>query len=89
MRGTPLNFTRGMEITGDSAIINLNNHYMAYLDVSLNFAIINLENIRTINKTIDLLTGLYSDTLSSDISSVLVKANQPKGNICINAPSLV
>lgn len=72
MRGIPANFTRGLEITGDSAILNLNNHYLSYLDVSLNFAICKFENIRTVNKSIDLFTGLYSDVLSADVKSALV-----------------
>ena len=88
LNGVPLNFSNGLIINGHTAFINLNNHAMAYLNVNLTFSVTKLAGIQSLNKTVILQAGLYSDQLSSVIPFANVTANQTSGNICLAAPSL-
>ena len=48
----PLNFTNGLTIYGDSAFINLQNHFISTFYVNLQFSIVNINSIFSPNKTI-------------------------------------
>ncbi len=88
MRGIPLNFSGGLNLTGDTVFINLNSHHISDININLKFSVCRLTDIRSSVKQVNILTGLYSETISVEDNSVTIKANQPQGNICLFAPQL-
>lgn len=83
MSGAPANFSGGLNIFGDVAYIDIQNHYMRYLNVSLQYSVVNLNNIRSTYKNISLTTGIYNDKIAPEVKNVSVVANQTAGNICL------
>lgn len=86
MRGVALNFSKGVQITGDTAFITLRNHFISDFKVSLRFSVLELTSIRSNSKDIYLETGLVNDVLHPEQQAVLITARQPSGHICLAGP---
>jgi hypothetical protein len=88
MNGIPLNFGRGLDITGDTAYIYLRSHSISALNLTLKFAVVQLRQIQCPVRTITLDTGMYNDVLDPKTpgNMVIVRASQPGGNICLSGP---
>ncbi len=87
MRFAKLNFSRGLEIFGETAFIFLSNHDLSYLNISLKFSVCRLYHLRTPSKIVRIENGIYNEVLDTKLASLI--ANQPEGHICILAPELI
>ena len=61
---------------------------MAYLNIDLASSITKLYKIRTNQKDVSILSGIYSDIFSRSFKYNLMSINQQEGNICIYAPGV-
>lgn len=64
MNGISLNFTRGMIIRGETAIVSLKNHYIYNMTVNLKFGVLKLHAISSKIKNVYITTGLYNEELN-------------------------
>jgi hypothetical protein len=61
LNGIPLNFSRGLIVGGDTVFINLNNHHIPIINISLAFSTCTFKYIKSQFKNITLATGLYNE----------------------------
>lgn len=63
LKGTPLNFSEGLDIRGDTAFIELSNHYIEDLSINMKFAVCNIKNVKSQRKTVLIETGMYNEVV--------------------------
>ena len=79
LKGAKLNFSRGLDIFGETAFVY----------ISLQFSVCRLYHVKTQYKHVNIQNGLYSEVVDEAYSrQTALIANQPEGNICMVAPAL-
>ena len=54
LNGGALNFSRGLDIFGETAYVYISNHHVRELNISLQFSVCSLYHIKTQNRHIEI-----------------------------------
>ena len=61
------NFKNGLNIFGNKAFVDLKNHKIDFLNVTLDLGVVELKNISGLNKIINLTSGIYNERINGMI----------------------